>query len=363
MPNLNINFIFDRYIIEMEKIRNILHPFSITQFILANLAMGLLIMLFFMHGATTGYRNFLIGTVWAFTICITQWGGITFINHLIDKKIKWIYQPILRSIVGIVTLVAYSIFIFAVVQFFMLYILYGTFPADAWKMVSESIVYTLLISTFLSLIFTAIGFFKAWKRALINSEKLKTEMMAYKYESLRNQINPHFLFNSFNVLSDLVYADQALAIKFINQLSDLFRYVLDSRDKELVPLAEEIDFLNSFIYLLKTRFEDKLDLKIDLEADPGDLIVPMTLQLMVENAVKHNEVSEAFPLQIRIRRTGDYLEVENSLKIKKVGEDSKNTGLKNIIQQFNYFTDRQLEITDADGKFLVRVPILKSSEK
>jgi two-component system, LytTR family, sensor kinase len=347
----------------MEKIRELLRPLSITQFILANIAMGVLIMLLFMQGATASLHNFLIGVFWAFSICITQWGGLVVVNHFIDSRIKWIDQPILRSIVGIVTLVGYSVFIFTAVQFTMLYLLYGTVPADAWQMVSKSIIYTLLISFFMSLTFTAVGFFKAWKRALINSEKLKTEMMAYRYESLRNQINPHFLFNSFNVLSDLVYADQAMAVKFINQLSDLFRYVLDSRDKELVPLQDEFEFMHSYIYLLKTRFEDKLHLSISLKSAPGEMIVPMTLQLLVENAVKHNEVSEAFPLSITIRRNDEYLEVENSLRVKRVGEDSKNTGLKNIIQQFGYFTEKQIEVTDDNGLYRVRVPILKAAEK
>jgi LytS/YehU family sensor histidine kinase len=198
---------------------------------------------------------------------------------------------------------------------------------------------------------------------VVDAEKLKTEMMAYRYESLRNQINPHFLFNSFNVLSDLVYADQAMAVKFINQLSDLFRYVLDSRDKELVLLKDELDFMQSYIYLLKTRFEEKLNLVISLEAAPDELIVPMTLQMLVENAVKHNEISETFPLQIQIRRDGSYLVVENSLRVKKVGEDSKNTGLKNIIQQFSYFTENLVEVKEDNGNFRVRVPILKAAEK
>jgi len=338
-------------------------PLSLLQFIFFNILLGIIIVALFMRGAFDSYHNFMIGALWAFIISITQWTGLGLINQLIDRRIKWIEQPILRSIVGIVTLVSYSVFAFAAVQFTMLYILYGTVPADAWHLVSQSIIYTLLISFIISLIFTAIGFFKAWKRELINAAELKTQMMAYRYESLRNQINPHFLFNSFNVLSDLVYADQAMAVKFINQLSDLFRYVLDSRDKELVPLSDELAFMHSYIYLLKTRFEDKLDLKIDLEAKSDELIVPMTLQLLVENAVKHNEVSEAFPLQIIIRRNDTFLEVENSLQVKKVGEDSKNTGLKNIIQQFSYFTDRPIKVSDTDGKFLVRVPILKVSEK
>ena len=197
----------------------------------------------------------------------------------------------------------------------------------------------------------------------MQAEKLKVEMMAYKYESLRNQINPHFLFNSLNVLSDLVYDDQAMAVKFIQQMSDLFRYVLDSRDKELVPLKDELEFIRSFTFLLKTRFEDKLVIENNVQANSNDFIVPMTLQLLIENAVKHNEVSEAFPLRISIRKNEDYLEVENNLQLKNVGEDSKKTGLKNIIQQFAFFSDRSIEIIPSETNFLVRVPILKSQEK
>ena len=347
----------------MSFVRDLLKPFSIFNYILANLVLSLLILLIFMSGTIESFPDFLFYLLWSFLICISQWTGAALINHLLDRKIKWIEKPVLRSILGIIILVIYSVIAFMFVKYLMYYLKYGMMPAENWEFASRSSLYTVMISFNISLIFTAIGFFKAWKRAIEREEKLKTEMMAYRYEALRNQINPHFLFNSFNVLSDLVYADQAMAVKFINQLSDLFRYVLDSRDKELVPLKDELGFMNSYIYLLKTRFEDKLDMKIDLEASADELIVPMTLQLLVENAVKHNEVSEAFPLRINIRRNGTYLEVENSIRIKKVGEDSKNTGLKNIIQQFSYFTDRPIDVSDSGDIFLVRVPILKASEK
>lgn len=347
----------------MKFIRDLIKPFTLVQYILVNLGFSLLLLVFFTTGPIMNLRDFLFYGFWSFLVVITQWTGAILINHNLDRKIKWIDKPVLRSIIGIVTLAIYSVVAFMVVKYLMFFIKYRTLPADTWAFAATSSFFTVLISFNMSLIFTAIGFFKAWKKAVEREEMLKVEMMAYRYEALRNQINPHFLFNSFNVLSDLVYADQAMAVKFINQLSDLFRYVLDSRDKELVPLNEELDFMKSYIYLLKTRFEDKLDLNIDLEAKPDELIVPMTLQLLVENAVKHNEVSEAFPLNVQIRRHETYLEVENSLRIKKVGEDSKNTGLKNIIQQFSYFTDRQIEVSKTDGEFLVRVPILKASEK
>ncbi len=347
----------------MKFIRELVKPFTILQFLLANLVLSFLILFLFTSGPFTNVPDFLFYLLWSFSITFTQWTGAALINNLLDRKIKWKDKPVLRSILGIGILVIYSVTAFLSVKYIMYYLKYGSLPPEGWDFVSTSSFITVAISFNISLIFTAIGFFKAWKKAVAKAEELNTEMMAYRYEALRNQINPHFLFNSFNVLSDLVYADQAMAVKFINQLSGLFRYVLDSRDKELVPLKDEIEFMHSYIYLLKTRFEEKLDLKIDLEAAPDELIVPMTLQLLVENAVKHNEVSEAFPLQIHIFRNDSYLEVVNSLRIKKVGEDSKNTGLKNIIQQFSYFTDRQIEVSNSDRKFQVRVPILKVSQK
>jgi two-component system, LytTR family, sensor kinase len=347
----------------MKKIRELLHPFTPLQFLAANLALGFMILVLFMPRALTSLSNFAIYLIWAFLICITQWLSLEYVSHLVDLKIKWIEKPVLRSIVGIVTLVVDSVVVFTLVQLLMMYLVYHLSTIEAWPYIIQPILFALLISFIMSLIFTAIGFFKAWKTALISSEKLKAEMMAYKYESLRNQINPHFLFNSFNVLSDLVYADQAMAVKFINQLSELFRYVLDNRDKELVTLQDELDFMNSFVYLLKTRFENKLRVNIEVTSEPEEFIVPMTLQLLVENAVKHNEVSEAYPLSINIRRNNSSLEVENSLRIKAIGDVSTKTGLKNISQQFSYFTDREVEVHSSDNSFLVRVPILKTAER
>jgi len=347
----------------MDPIRyNIFKPLTLVQFLLINIGASALIVLAFMRQYSQTLPDFLFSMLWSFSIFITQWTGAVLINHFLDRKIPWIDKPVLRSILGIILLVLYSVVAFMLVKYLMFYLKFHKLPEEGWTFATMSSLITFMISFNISLIFTAIGFFKAWKKAVVKAEQFKVEMMAYRYESLRNQLNPHFLFNSFNVLSDLVYADQAMAVKFINQLSDLFRYVLDSRDKELVPLKDELEFMHSYIYLLKTRFEDKLDLKLQMKAEPDQLIVPMTLQLLVENAVKHNEVSETYPLQVRIRQDGTYLEVENSLRLKVVGEDSKNTGLKNIIQQFSYFTDRQIEVIENDMTFVVRVPILKASE-
>jgi sensor histidine kinase YesM len=329
---------------------------------LANAVLSLFLILTFMSGVQD-LKTFGIGFLWAFSISITQWGGIQLIHSYVDRKISWIEYPVKKTFVQIITFLVYSICAFILIQFFNFYVWRGISPAESWPWIIQAIPYTLVISFVISLIFTATGFFFAWKRSFQQAEKLKVEMLAYKYESLRNQINPHFLFNSLNVLSDLVYDDQALAVKFIRQLSDLFRYVLDSRDKELVPLSEELDFIESFTFLLKTRFEEKLKIELDVKANPEEYIVPMTLQLLIENAVKHNEVSEAFPLRISIRKSGDYLEVENNLQPKSAGDDSKKTGLKNITQQFAFFSEKPIKIISSDERYLVRVPILKALQK
>lgn len=194
--------------------------------------------------------------VWSFAICSTQWLGPIIINYLLDKKYRWIDQPIKRTFIEIFFLLLWSVSAFIAVQTIMYYLVHGLTPGQSWDSITGSIIITFLISFFISLTFTAIGFFRAWQKSALSEAEMKTQVMAYKYESLRNQLNPHFLFNSFNVLSDLVYTDQAQAVKFIRQMSDLFHYVLDSRDKELVPLQEEMEFMNAYTFLMKTRFGD-----------------------------------------------------------------------------------------------------------
>lgn len=332
-------------------------------YILGSAILSVLLILFFMRGVLFDWKSFFSGFLWAFSISITQWVGLEIIYGWIDRRISWIQTPVKKVFVQIFTFLIYSATAFSIVQLANYYIWMDVLPENSWELILRSLPFTLLISFVISLIFTSIGFFNAWKQSFIQAEKLKVEMMAYKYESLRNQINPHFLFNSLNVLSDLVYDDQAIAVKFIRQLSDLFRYVLDSRDKELVPLKDELEFIRSFTFLLKTRFEQKLKIEIDVQANPEEYIVPMTLQLLIENAVKHNEVSEAFPLRITVRKVGDCLEVENNLQPKSVGDDSKKTGLKNITQQFAFFSEKPIKIITSDERYMVRVPILKSLEK
>lgn len=325
------------------------------------LLLALVVTLLVFNRYKDGIAEFFISYAWALALSATQWLGNAYVYGLMDKKYSWEHDLGKRAFYGSLALIAYSATAFLLVQLLMFWIVQGGLPEKPLYWALRSSYIAIGISFVVCFIFVAIGFFKNWKESLLEAERFRTEMLMYKYEALQNQINPHFLFNSFNVLSELVYEDQGKAQDFIRQMSQLFRYVLDSRDKELVPIGEEIRFIHAYAYLLQTRFEDKLDIKLDIQAEDNEMIVPMTLQLLIENCVKHNEISSAQTLHIRISRHNGYLKVENNLQLKAAGPDSRKTGLSNIRQQYGFFTDQKIVVNRTKESFVVEVPILKSN--
>jgi len=339
-------------------LHQIIQPFKkFWQFLLANLLLGLIITQL-IDGLDTPIK-IIIGMFWAALISITQWLGHSYFQHKIGEKISWLNQPVKRFVVTMLQIVVYSVVAYAIVQYIMYYFVTGSIPEYMKRLNSVFWLYPIVISSLIALILSAIGFLKSWKNEVVEKEKIKNEMLTYKYEALRNQINPHFMFNSLNVLSDLVYEDPKKAESFIHKFSDIYRYVLDSREKELVPLEEELDFINKYIYLLKTRFENKLNVEINISPKNKEMIVPLALQLLIENAVKHNEVSSKNKLEIKVEKENDkYIVVSNPIKEKNIGETSKNIGLKNLMQQYSFFTNLAVEINKSDNKFIVKLPII-----
>jgi LytS/YehU family sensor histidine kinase len=204
------------------------------------------------------------------------------------------------------------------------------------------------------------SFFKNWKRSVINEERLKRESIALQYESLKNQVNPHFLFNSLNVLTTLIEKNQEASIKYVEQLSEVFRYVLDQNSTELVPIETELKFIGSFIYLHKIRFGDNLQVKIAV-TDPSFFVVPVALQILVENAVKHNEISSEKPLLIEIFDDNHYLVIRNNLQPRNYLPDSNHIGIKTLEFQYNFLSGKKLEFCNNGSYFTVKLPkILKT---
>ncbi|MBL4710009.1 MAG: sensor histidine kinase [Flavobacteriales bacterium] len=310
--------------------------------------------------ATLSLKGFLLRFIWSWVIWTTQWFGNGYLGDFLTKKISWTEKPLLRAVAGIAGLVVYSLLAFSVVHVMMSFIMLDASIMESIKWLGvNAIKYVLIFSGSIGLVVHTIWFFMNWKESKIEAEKLRAEMKTYQYDALRNQINPHFLFNSFNVLSELVYEDQDLAVKFIRQLSDLYRYVLDSKDLELVSLQDEIDFIKKFSFLLQTRFEKNLEIDIRVEAAHDELIVPMSLQLLLENAVKHNEISNEYPLKVDIHRNADSIQVKNSLKKKTNPESSTKTGLQNIIKRYKYLSEKKILIEETKDEFIVEIPVLK----
>jgi LytS/YehU family sensor histidine kinase len=211
------------------------------------------------------------------------------------------------------------------------------------------------ITLVITVILTSRSFLLNWRQTAIDAEKFKRESTVAKFESLRNQVNPHFLFNSLNALTNLVYEDQDKAAKFIKQLSEVYRYLLETRDLEIVPLSEETRFLDSYLFLQKIRFGEKLKVTVSLD-DESCMVAPLVLQMLVENAIKHNEISEEHPLNIRLYLDGDYLVVENSLQKKStMAGGSPGIGLDNICKRYEFLTEKKVEIHQ-NNLFTVRLP-------
>jgi len=199
----------------------------------------------------------------------------------------------------------------------------------------------------------------------INAERKEIErgVAQAQFDSLKNQVNPHFLFNSLNVLSSLVHINADLSEKFIDQLAKSYRYLLEQKDNELVALKTEIEFVHAFSFLLKIRFEEKLKININLPAEAmNDLVAPLTLQLLIENAVKHNTISQEAPLIIDICiEREDVLVVRNNIQTRMQRMPSTGVGLKNIISRYNLLTSRAPEFRVLNDTYEARIPLMKIS--
>lgn len=197
-------------------------------------------------------------------------------------------------------------------------------------------------------------------RMQARSEALEKQQLINEIDLLKTQVNPHFLFNSLSILSSLVHVNADLSEQFIEQLARSYRYILEQKDQTLVHLRTELEFIRSYAFLLKIRFENKFDLVLNLDEETLDKykIAPLTLQLLIENAVKHNRMSVKEPLIVEVSVAQEFLIVKNPLRIRPQRETSTGTGLNNIINRYALITDRSVWAGESEEAFVVKVPLL-----
>ncbi|MFN8345665.1 MAG: histidine kinase [Spirosomataceae bacterium] len=201
--------------------------------------------------------------------------------------------------------------------------------------------------------------FQKWHENATRAANLEKEKSQVQFDNLKNQLNPHFLFNSLTSLDSLIQDNPDLARQFLQQLSKVFRYVLQHKDKGAVPLYTELEFIKNYIFLLKIRFENTLEIDFQIsEISLDKKITPVTLQILIENALKHNILSADRPLKIRICSDENYLKVENNLQLKKQVETSNRQGLQNLKNLYSFLTDKPFEAIEHNEKFVAYIPLI-----
>ena len=320
-------------------------------------AAGCVMSWFIWRGCCTKISSLPWISILTVTLWIALWLGNSYLAEALDYFYSWQKDPVKRLMVGLVGMTVYSIGIVYAIIYFFRYVfgfdvgdnLFGTF--------TSTIIITLIISMFM----TGRAFLISWRQAAVDAEASKRASINAQYESLKNQVNPHFLFNSLNALTNLVYQDQDKAVKFIKELSDVYRYVLDTREKEVVPLEQELKFLQAYLYLQQIRFGEKLKIELRL-TDMNSMVAPLALQMLVENAIKHNEISEEHPLTIEVYTRGRFIVVENTLQRKTVlPGDSPGLGLENIRKRYEFLSNDKVDVKEDNGKFSVALPIIEFS--
>lgn len=302
--------------------------------------------------------------VTAFVLFMITWEvNDWFIRRNIKKPIK---NELLRNsfvlffTMLIVSVVAAIIYYLGIFKYNNLCNIHSDNPWGVFKM-------DMLRAVGITLIFSIINQFY-WisqdKRNLeISMLELKKEMMTSKYSSLKSQISPHFLFNSLNTLTSLMYEDRDLASDFVTRLASCYRYILDNREQDLVSLRKELQFLDSFIFMMTVRHRGSIEISTDIKEQIQDLFIPtLSIQMLVENAFKHNYYSKEHPISVYIYSKNDYLIVENNLRRRKDSQESTQLGLSNIKKRYAYYTNEEVIIEENGENFQVKIPLIHSAD-
>lgn len=228
---------------------------------------------------------------------------------------------------------------------------------------TRSLVVVILLTTMTMAIYEAVYFFVLLKKSIREEEQSKQAIIQAELDALRNQAQPHFFFNTMNTLRDIIdQSPKEDAKQFVDKLSDMYRFLLESGNTNLISLRDELKFAKAYIHIQSERFGENLKLNWNIpDILLNTMIVPMSLQLLLENAIKHNVISRSRPLEININIRGDYMVVDNPIQKKSTQLPSTKVGLKNIEKRYALISDKSIEIVNDGRQFSVSLPLLKDS--
>lgn len=283
--------------------------------------------------------------------------GLRIINKQIDKKIAWEEKPFKRFFIQLFLDSVFTLTIASTLGGLVTIYISGSINGTGILIICSVVwVLTLIYVSFEFAVF----FLKQWRNSLVLIEKHKKENVEFRFDRLKEQLSPHFLFNNLNTLYGLIDENPSTAKKYLHELSDIYRYVLQNKDNEIVDLEKEVEFIKSYIFLLSKRFGSRIKAEIDIsEKFRHSSIPPLTLQLLIENAIKHNIIDESNPLLIKIYLEDDkYIVVENSYQPVNSSEKS-GIGLDNLKKRYAFLCDHSIEVFQNEDRFVVKIPLLE----
>ncbi|MBU2491821.1 MAG: histidine kinase [Bacteroidetes bacterium] len=301
-----------------------------------------------------------IGYLYFILVAFVIWHGNRYFFFKQSEYYDWFKKPARKLVV----LIFANVFYTAPVTFIMIYFWYNFagFAQPDWNAMKIVLLMNVIAVIFITHVYETVFLIKQREHDLVNFEKLQRAKAESELEALKNQIDPHFMFNSLNTLSYLIETDKIKALEFNESLSDVYRYILMNKNKELVQLGEELTFLNNYYSLLKLRFGNSINFQNEISNNSDDfLIPPISLQILLENAVKHNKFDEKEPLNINMMITESSLIFINEIRKKILRRESSKIGLINLHERYKLITNKDIEIIKDEINFTVKLPLLKTA--
>jgi len=312
------------------------------------------------------YPEYAAGADWRFSILFSVavitvgWAGYILLDSLFFRKImNWERRPNATLLFSVLISGLYGIMVMALAMKSLVWF-FDMRDQPLYDYVNNSM-YAVLFAMLIGLAINGQEFLNQWKKSAEENDRMKQELLRSQYEMLKSQVNPHFFFNSLNTLSNLIPENPEVAGRFVNQLSKVFRYSLQNRQEQSVSVETELDIVQSYLFINQQRFGSKLVVNVEIDKRALPLhIITHSLLTLVENCIKHNEISFANPLSVHIYNDNDeYLVVENTYRPKALSEISMGIGLPNIVDRYRLVTDKSIIIQKENGLFTVKIPLLK----
>lgn len=287
------------------------------------------------------------------------WEGNRYLHFSLRSYFDWINKPVQKIAVLVLSITFYTVPV-SILLLVGWYKIFTNGPVN-WNIITNTTLIIQVAVIFITHVYETVFLVKESESEMIRNEQLERARVEAELEALKNQIDPHFIFNSLNTLSYLIEDNPARAKQFNDNLADVYRYILQNKARGLVLLREEIEFLQSYFLLLRIRFEEAVQMNLTITEEEMDqyLIPPISLQVLAENAIKHNEFSESTPLLFEIELKNDELIVHNGVRKKTLRKASSKIGLHNLQERYKLTTNREIVVKEEEKDFTVRLPVLK----